>query len=177
MAKLKTLAWGQKITAFERGLVFAMCERLQLSADYLMSCIAFESGESFSPSKRNAAGSGAVGLIQFMPATARSLGTTTDRLAAMTFAKQLVYVERYFEPNRGRLVTLPDLYMAILWPKGIGKADSWPLWSKAGSPITFRQNSGLDANGDGVITKAEAASKVQAKLIKGVKPPYVWSGQ
>lgn len=41
-----------------------------------MAAMAFESGETFSPSIKNAAGSGAVGLIQFMPSTAKALGTS-----------------------------------------------------------------------------------------------------
>ncbi len=175
MSQIKTLAWGQKLTAAERDGVFALCERQQLNPDYLMSCMAFESGESFSPGKQNLAGSGATGLIQFMPATAKSLGTTVERLAKMTFLEQLVYVEKYFAPHRGRLVTLADTYMAILWPKAIGQAESAVLWSREGSPTTYGQNSGLDTNKDGVITKAEAAEKVQAKLIKGVKPGLVWT--
>lgn len=152
-----------------------MCERLLLDPDYLMAAMAFETGETFSPAKRNGAGSGATGLIQFMPATARSLGTTTDKLAAMTFLGQLVYVERYFTPHRGRLQTLSDTYMAILWPKAIGQAESAVLWSRQGSPKTYGQNAGLDSNRDGIITKAEAAAKVQAKLVRGMSPAFRWA--
>jgi hypothetical protein len=138
-----------------------------------MACIAFESAESFRPDIRNAAGSGATGLIQFMPTTAKGLGTTTAALAAMTAVKQLDYVETYFWPYRGRLKTLSDVYMAILWPKGIGKPENYVLWDMA-SPITYRQNAGLDANKDSGITKAEAAAKVQAMLDKGRTEPYLW---
>ena len=45
---------------------------------------AISTGDIFRANIKNAAGSGAVGLIQFMPSTARSLGTTSERLAAMT---------------------------------------------------------------------------------------------
>jgi hypothetical protein len=38
------------------------------------------------------------------------------------------------------------------------------------NPIAFRQNEGLDVNGDGKITKLEASSKVQAMLTEGLKP-------
>lgn len=169
-----SLAWGQKLTPNQRGLVFELCERQLLVPDYLMSCMAFESAETFRPNIRNAAGSGAVGLIQFMPATVKPWGITTEQLAALTVDQQLAWVERYFKPYRGRLHTLADHYMAILWPKGIGKPESWALWSKAGSPITFRQNAGLDVDRNGVITKAEAAKKVQAKLVRGMLPQFRW---
>jgi hypothetical protein len=154
--------------------VTALCERLGVEPDHLMACMAFESGETFSPSIYNAAGSGAVGLIQFMPATARGLGTATGNLAALSAVDQLDWVEKYFQPYKGRLKTLSDVYMAILWPAAIGKPESSPLWSQADRPTTYRQNAGLDVNKDGAITKAEAASKVQAKLERGRKPEFLW---
>ena len=64
------LAWGKKVDSTFRDKVFAICDGFKWNrathASWLMSCMAFESGETFSPSVRNAAGSGATGLIQFM---------------------------------------------------------------------------------------------------------------
>jgi hypothetical protein len=116
------------------------------------------------------AGSGATGLIQFMPATAHTLGTTVEALAAMTAEEQLDWVEDYFQPFRGQLATLADLYMAILWPRAVGKPGDYVLWDKATRPTTFRQNAGLDQNHDGAITKAECAAKLQAMLAEGLRP-------
>ena len=141
-----------------------------------MACIAFESAETFRPDIRNAAGSGATGLIQFMSSTAKGLGTTRDALAAMTAEQQLEWVLAYFLPYKGRLHTLADVYMAILWPAGIGKPDEWTLWDQASRPTTHRQNAGLDMNKDGRITKAEAAAKVLAKLERGRLPQFQWEG-
>ncbi|MBC9904753.1 transglycosylase SLT domain-containing protein [Achromobacter xylosoxidans] len=174
LQKPATLAWGKKVSPEFRAKVISLCERLGIEPDYLMACMAFESAETFSPSIYNAAGSGAVGLIQFMPTTARSLGTATGNLAALSAVDQLDWVEKYFQPYKGRLKTLSDVYMAILWPAAIGKPESSSLWAQSERPTTYRQNSGLDANKDGVITKAEAASKVQAKLERGRKPEYLW---
>lgn len=171
-----SLAWGARVSAEFRHRVFEIADWLGIDPSYLMACMAFESGESFSPAVRNGAGSGAVGLIQFMPATARALGTTANALAAMTAVEQLDWVQKYFAPYRRRLHTLSDLYMAILWPAAVGKPESAWLWSKAARPTTYRQNAGLDANKDGVITKAEAASKVQAKLLRGIRPANLWTG-
>lgn len=170
-----SLAWGEKVSPTFRAIVFAMSVRLGIDPDHLMACMAWESGETFRADVRNLSGSGATGLIQFMPATARGLDTTTDALAAMTPEFQLSYVESYFKPYRGRLRTLGDLYMAILWPAGIGKPESWALWTRTGRPTTYRQNAGIDSNRDGVITKAEATSKVQGKLEKGMLPGFRWS--
>jgi len=164
------LAWSAKVSPAFSARVQQIAEQLHMpeqGADWLMACMAWETGETFSPSVKNMAGSGATGLIQFMPATARGLGTTTDQLARMTAEQQLDYVYRYFLPYRGRLQSLADTYMAILWPAGIGKPLDWALWDEATRPTTYRQNAGLDINQDRVITKREAAAKVQAKLERG----------
>ncbi len=126
----------------------------------MMGCMAWESGRTFDASIINKAGSGATGLIQFMPTTAKSLGTTTSALAKMTAEDQLNYVWKYFAPYKGKLKTLGDIYAAILWPKGVGKPDDFVYWAKASMATTYRQNAGIDADKNGVITKAEATAKV-----------------
>ena len=60
--------------------------------------------------------------------------------------------------------------MAILFPVAVPKPDDFVLFSMNISPVAFRQNEGLDLNGDGKITKLEAASKVQAMLTEGLRP-------
>lgn len=175
VAAATALAWGAKVSAEFRKRVLAICADLKVNPDYLMACMAFESGRSFSPSVPNAAGSGAVGLIQFMPTTAPGLGTTTEALAAMTAEDQLLYVHKYFTPFRGRLSTLADVYMAILWPAAVGKPDDYGLFVKDGpKPRQYIQNKGLDVNGDGAVTKAEAAGKVTALLDEGRKAGNLW---
>jgi hypothetical protein len=73
---------------------------------YLMAIMSFES-DGFNPAARNEL-SGATGLIQFMPSTAKELGTATDALARMSAEDQLDYVAAYFAPFKGRLNTLED---------------------------------------------------------------------
>jgi hypothetical protein len=153
--------------------VWWIADQLKLNPDDLMSCMAWESGESFRADIKNAAGSGATGLIQFMPATARGMGTTTAALAKMTPEDQLTYVYKYFRPFAGRLNNLGDIYMAILWPKAVGKPDSYVLWDKGKMPTTFRQNAGLDVNKDARVTRAECLSKIMGKLSKGMQPGYL----
>jgi len=166
----RKLAWGSRVSQAFKERVIWIANALNMpeqGADWLMACMAWESAESFTPNIRNMAGSGATGLIQFMPKTATALGTSTELLARMTAEDQLNYVYKYFRPFRGRLNNLSDVYMAILWPLGVGKPESFVLWSRANRPTTFRQNAGLDVNKDGAITKAEAASKVYDKLARG----------
>jgi hypothetical protein len=160
-----SLVWGKKVSAEFRSKVIEICARIKINADYLMAAMAFESGESFSPSIQNASGSGAVGLIQFMPSTAKGLGTTTSELSKMTTEQQLDYVEKYFKPHSGKLQTLEDIYMAILWPAAIGKPNDHILFKKGSAAYT--QNAGLDIDKDGNITKAEAAGKVREKYERG----------
>lgn len=166
-----TLAWGKHVTDTFRERVKWIGEQLGLDPSDLMACIAFESGETFSASVRNAAGSGAVGLIQFMPQTATMLGTTTEMLGQMKAEDQLNYVYKYFAPMKGRLRDLGDIYMAILWPAGIGKPDSWVMFTKAGyRPQLYLQNKGLDLNRDGDVTRGEALAMIKAKRVKGLLP-------
>ena len=162
------LCWGQKVSPEFRTRVLGICRKFGWTndhANWLMAAMAFESGETFSPKIKNGAGSGATGLIQFMPSTARGLGTTTADLAQMTAVDQLFYVEQYFKPYAARIESLPDLYMAILWPRGIGKPDDYALFTKPS--IAYDQNKGLDTDLNGIVTKLEAAAKVSEKFIKG----------
>jgi len=171
MAKTEQpIAWGAKVGPEFRSYVRAVSARLGINPDWLMACMAFETGRTFSPTIRNAAGSGAIGLIQFMPSTAAALGTSVEALAEMSPVQQLVFVEAYFRPNKGRLHSLGDVYMAILWPGGIGKADEFPLFRENDPqhPKRYLQNRGLDWNDDGVITKAEACAGPAKELRVGL---------
>ena len=163
------LAWGDKVSPEFRSIVINIAKSyswLPERASDLMACMAFESGETFSPKVKNGAGSGAIGLIQFMPATAAYLGTTPHDLIAMTAEEQLQFVRKYFKPYASHILSLSDMYMAILLPKYVGADDNAILFSGG---IGYRQNSGLDIDKDGKITKAEATALVRAKLNKGLQ--------
>ena len=160
------IAWGGVVDPGFRARVTSIALELQVSVDFLMAAMAFESAGTFSPSVPNAAGSGAVGLIQFMPATAKALGTTTAVLAAMSASQQLDYVRLYFLPYRNRLRTLEDVYMAILYPAAIGKGAAHVLFSSG--TTAYWQNAGLDSDGDGSVTVGEAAAKVRLQYERGL---------
>lgn len=167
------LAWGAKVSPTFKERVKWIADTLGCPASHLMACMAWESGETFRADIRNGAGSGATGLIQFMPSTAKALGTTVAALAAMTPEDQLRFVYEYFKPYQGRLHNLGDIYMAILWPGGVEKPLDYVLFDKRKVPTAFRQNSGLDLNKDGLVTKAECLVKVNEKLTKGMQEGYV----
>jgi hypothetical protein len=159
------IAWGKKVSAPFKSKVIRISSGLDCDPSHLMSAMAFETGETFSPSIRHRQ-SGATGLIQFIPSTARGLGTTTDALAAMTAEDQLDFVQRYLMPFKDRMRMLSDVYMTILFPRAVAKPEAFVLFKKP--TRAYEQNKGLDANRDGQITKGEAAAKVHAKLVKGL---------
>lgn len=165
-APRRPIAWGSKVSPTFRDRVWWICDTLGFNPDDLMTCMAWESGRSFSPSKTNLAGSGATGLIQFMPSTARSLGTTIAALARMTAEDQLNFVYKYLRPWGGKVRGLSDLYMTILWPKAVGKPDDYALFTGG---IAYRQNAGLDTNKDGKVTKAECSAKLFAMKAEGMR--------
>ncbi len=155
-------------TGFQKA-VTGTAQRLGIAEDYLYTVMDFETGGSFSPSQKNMAGSGATGLIQFMPSTARGLGTSTDALSKMTRVQQMKYVEQYLKDAGVKSgATLSDLYMSILFPAAVGKGEDFVLFGKgARSGFTGRaydQNSGLDKDKSGSVTKAEASAKVMERL-------------
>ena len=187
-----SLAWGKKFKAPELDRLFAMCRRFRWDlelASAVMTCMAFETGETFDPAVRNKAGSGATGLIQFMPATALGLFYSsheigrmsdeqkkllgrecTDLLAKMTIVQQLDYVEKYFVPYCRRIHCLEDMYMAILLPKYIGANLDDVMFTKG--TVAYRQNSGLDKDSDGKITKREVCAKIRAMYDKGMTDKF-----
>lgn len=178
------IAWGARVSRVFRDRIWWIADEITLrqgapfDPNWLMACIAWETGEKFTADVKNMAGSGATGLIQFMPATTdelseyRGVKITTAGLAAMTAEDQLSWVFHYFMlqiKRHGPITTLEDCYMAILWPSAVGKPASYPLFDRKKKPTTYRQNAGLDENKDGVVTKFEAADHVRDKLDKGLR--------
>ena len=143
---------------------------LGLKPEFLMPCMKFESDINIRA--RNPMSS-ASGLIQFMAATARNLGTTIEAIRRMDAMTQLSYVYRYFKDfdDRGFKLEewdLADTYMAILWPAGIGKPMSHPIFVQ-GKGAAYAVNKGLDANKDGFVTKGEAAARIISLAEQGYR--------
>ena len=164
------LVWGARVSQEFRAKVREIAAELRLDPDWLMSVMAWETGESFEPYEPNRADSGAVGLIQFMPSTAKDLGTSTQALARMSAVEQLDWVKKYYEPYASRIRNIGDAYMAVFLPEiGIGKPDDYVIIDRDINPTRYRLNSGLDRNQDGKITRGEAVERVLGKFKKGMK--------
>ncbi|WP_405207064.1 M23 family metallopeptidase [Aquimarina sp. LLG6339-5] len=121
--------WGNKFNCEERKRVVQMAKNLELAdndhiegANWLMSIMALETGRTFDPSITNSLGY--TGLIQFGTPAATDLGTTTAALREMTVLEQLEYVEKYFETKKSKLITLTDIYLAVLYPNATGNGNN-----------------------------------------------------
>lgn len=162
------LIWGSRVDQAFRVKVREICDRLSFDPNWLMAVMGFETGYTFSPAARNP-GSSATGLIQFIESSARAVGTSTAQLARMTAVRQLDYVEAYYQQYAGRIRNLGDAYMAVLWPIAIGRPDSYVMWSRDSGPYQreYAQNSGLDVNRNGFITRGEAVASVNTSYMRG----------
>ena len=128
---------------------------LGISPDWLMAVMYKESG--LKPTAYNSNG-GATGLIQFMPATAVSLGTSTTALKTMSNVQQLDYVYKYFKNYAGRIKSYADLYLITFFPVAVGKPLDWILHtSTLRADIIAKYNKVIDLNKDNQITVAEFA--------------------
>lgn len=121
----------------------------------LANVINFESN-GFNPQAVNPF-SGATGLIQFMPTTAAELGTSTGSLRGMSAVQQMDYVKRYFQLPRvtqyGPLRTQLDVYMAVFYPKAIGR----------GAAFVFPPN--VQTNNPGIFTAGHYAAKANLRAL------------
>jgi hypothetical protein len=135
---------------------------LGVKPEHLMFLMWFETGHTLNHRTQNKIG--ATGLIQFMPATARGLGTTTDKLKMMSNFEQMEYVKRHLSPYRGKYRDYVDLYCGIFWPAAVGKPDSYRITPD----IVALQNPLFDINKDRDIEKAE----IRRALLKQIPEKY-----
>ena len=113
---------------------------------------------------------GATGLIQFMPATAVSLGTTTAALKRMTRLQQLQYVKKYYAWKRGKMKSYFDVYLVTFFPAALGQNDNYIFKTSRLSPgIIARQNKIMDYNKNGAITMAEFKKYIVDATPKNVR--------
>lgn len=135
---------------------------LGVKAEHLMFLMWFETAHTLNHRTQNRIG--ATGLIQFMPSTARYLGTTTEKLKQMSNVEQMEYVKKHLGAYRGRYQDFVDLYCGIFWPEAVGKPDSFRITSD----IVAQQNPLFDINKDGDIEKAE----IRKALLKQIPNQY-----
>jgi hypothetical protein len=142
-----------------------ICNQLNIKPDWLMFVMWFES--KLNPQAVNPI-SGSTGLIQFMPSTARGLGTTTDVLKHMSNVQQLDYVLAYLRPYKGRMKTWVDVYLAVFYPKAMGNPNFVIT-----SDIVAKQNKIFDLNKDLDISVKEIETALRKQIPEKYRKDYL----
>jgi hypothetical protein len=139
-----------------------------LNPDHLLNVMAVETSGTFNPAIKNPTSS-ASGLIQFMANTAKSLGTSTAALRAMTATHQLDYVFKYFDQSikkYGPLDTQGKVYAAVGAGK-VGRTDE-SIVMRRGDRGYEGNKATWDRNLDGLITQGEMGVAALNKLGAGI---------
>jgi hypothetical protein len=148
-------------------------DKLNIKPDWLMLVFYIETNahkhKAINHRARNAI-TGAAGLIQFMPATAKRLGTSTEALRNMTNVEQLDYVERYMLNHAKRIHSLSDCYLAVFFPLAIGKGNDWIIeMAGVGAGKIAACNPVFDLNKDNKISVGEIKRKIRMFLPEDYK--------
>ena len=160
------LIHSTRVTSQFTDKVRYISEKLDIDPNWLMWVMYFES--TLNPKALNKV-SGATGLIQFMPSTARGLGTSTADLLQMSAVEQLDYVYNYLRPYKGRMFNMIDVYFAVFFPVAMNKPADYILQTSSLSASKIAsQNAGFDLNRDGKLTRSE----VEAKVSVGIPSEY-----
>lgn len=168
----------EKLSKAQLSALYATAKELKMPVDWLATVMSFETGGTFSPSVPNRAGSGAFGLIQFMPSTAASLlgypQTPEGKAAAaekgkkMSFQTQLKkMVIPYFKG--GTYNSLNDVYLRVFYPAAMGKGNDYVVGSAPSAVYT--QNQGFDKEGKGYITRADITRTINSVLNNALSLP------
>lgn len=144
---------SKAFTPEKAASIARVAKNIGVNPNDLAAVISFETGGTFSPSKRNP-NSSATGLIQFMAGSGgtkgKYYGMTRDQFGALSFDEQMNYVEKYFKDRSNRFRagneaknTTGDVYGAVT---GYGY--------KKGSR-EYELNKVWDSNKNGIIEKGE----------------------
>lgn len=136
--------------------VVQIANTLGFEPNWLMIVMFFESG--LNPQAVNSQ-TGASGLIQFMPQTARNMGTTVEDIRAMDALEQLDYVYQYLLPYKGKIKSLGDLYLRVFYPAAVGQPDDYILGGNNPEKLAA-QNKVFDLDKNGLVTKGEVAQYI-----------------
>lgn len=172
------LAWSKSVPPEFVAKVNAGCAKRhwpEAAGHWIMSCMNFETGGTYSPTIQNGAGAKYFGLIQFGDMAAEDLGTTTAELVKLSQLDQLDWVFKYFDmwAKRGKTFTqLEDFYLTIFYPKAVGMKADTVIFRKdvEAEKKGYTQNGGFDYDKDGKITVGEINSRLYTVHYKGMDP-------
>jgi hypothetical protein len=108
----------------------------------MLAIMHLETAGQMDPWIQNSAGY--TGLIQFGKLAAQQLNTTVEHLRGLDRVQQCDWVTKYFQywKRTKNLTRFVDMYLAVLWPAGIGRADDYVIFP-AGSR-EYQQNPVFD---------------------------------
>jgi hypothetical protein len=134
-----------------------IANKLKIEEEWLYKLFYLESRGNPKAINKN---SGAVGLIQFMPSTAKNLNTSAKEILKMSIFEQLEYVYKYLIKIKGNTSynSFLDLYFAVFYPSAINKSDSYILGkNEVHAKKIAKYNKGIDkaGNNDGIITVSD----------------------
>lgn len=125
--------------------------KLDIPAEWLMAVMYSES--KFDASITNLKGNGAVGLLQWLPETAKQMDITVEKIRNLNHLEQLDYVHKYLDQKRKdqqNFESLTDLYLAVLYPQALGEDYCYALYVEPTEP--YKNHTILDENKDGRVT-------------------------
>ena len=139
---------------------------LGVAPEWLMAVIHSES--KFDASVTNFKGSGATGLIQLMPKTAKDYRITVEQLRNLNHVQQLDYIYHYLngvrKSRKTQFNSLTELYLAILYPRALEAHNKTPHYTLYAHPsISYKMNSGLDENKDNRVTVSDIDARMKRK--------------
>lgn len=123
---------GKIPASYRSGFIKKVTEissKLGINPNWLMAIMYFESGRSFSPSKKN--NIGCYGLIQFCPDRGQNYKTINGKkyqmtdIGKMNYSEQLDLVYEYYKAYTGKLKSYIDTYFVTFFPLAVGKPDDW----------------------------------------------------
>jgi len=155
-----TLPFSNKVTENKDAFLAKVIElsaKLLIPPKWLMGIMNSESGINHRIVNANG---GAVGLIQFMPATVKSLlKTTKEHLVEISNVEQLDYVYQFYSTaGIGRFKQLTDMYLYTFYPAALGRPDDFVIGSEKSEEWVKQvrdSNYPFDLNKDNKITIAE----------------------
>jgi len=132
---------------------------LGISPNALVGIIRHETNNTFNPRAKAPGKHGAVGLIQFIPKTAKRLGTSTEALEKMSGTQQLDYVYKFYKDVGVKPgMDIGDLYMLTFMPAYAHKSPETVLGKKGGGRLPH-----TDQNMHSIWAQNPAFSKDHAK--------------
>ena len=135
--------------------IIRIADTVDVPAEWIMCLIDMESNHQ--TTIKNRMGSGATGLIQWMPATAAQFGLSVDELRSMEHHEQAELIQKYLLKEvhaHGGFWSFTDLYLGVLYPAARRelKLANYDYELFAYGSVAEKQNHGLNYDKQGGVS-------------------------